>query len=84
MELWLAIVLIVAALAVGAAVGFVVYRKVLDAKKKQDEATIESAEKEAARIVSEAKEKAATAKKTALLEAKEESYKLAGCFGGGE
>ena len=43
LELWLAIVLIVAALAVGAAVGFVVYRKVLDAKKKQDEATIESA-----------------------------------------
>ena len=31
LELWLAIVLIVAALAVGAAVGFVVYRKVLDA-----------------------------------------------------
>ncbi|MBD5115272.1 MAG: ribonuclease Y [Ruminococcaceae bacterium] len=76
MELWLAIVLIVVALAVGGFAGFMIYRKMVETQKKNDEAMIVSAQKEAERIVSEAKEKAATAKKTALLEAKEESYKL--------
>ena len=76
METWLAIVLIVVALAIGFAAGYFVYHKMLEAKKKKDEALIKSAENEAERILSEAKEKAATAKKTALLEAKEESYKL--------
>ena len=75
-ELWLAIVLIVAALALGGVFGVIMFRKGIESRKKNAEAQFESAEKEAARIVSEAKEKAATAKKTALLEAKEESYKL--------
>lgn len=77
MELWLAIVLIVvAAAACGGVSGFICFRKGIESRKKTAEAQFESAEKESARIVAEAKEKAATAKKSALLEAKEESYKL--------
>lgn len=79
MELWLSILLIVAAFIVGAAgTGFFMYKQKngLEAQKKEAEATLESAKSEAARIEKEAKERAATAKKTALLEAREESYKL--------
>ena len=77
MEPWLVAVLCLATFLIGAiGVGFVMYRKGIERRKRDAEAQFESAEKEAAKIVSEAKEKAATAKKTALLEAKDEIYKL--------
>ena len=77
MEPWLVAVLCVATFLIGAVgFGFVMYRKGIERRKRDAEAQFESAEKEAAKIVSEAKEKAATAKKTALLEAKDEIYKL--------
>ncbi len=77
MELWLAIILIAAAFVVGSALfGFIMFKSGIQHRKKDAEAQIESAEKEAARIVSEAKDKAETAKKTALLEAKDEIYTL--------
>lgn len=79
MELWLAIVLIVVALAAGAAVsGFICFKQGIEHRKKEAEAQIESAEKEAQRIISEAKEKAATDKKTRLVEAKDEIYRMRG------
>lgn len=77
MELWLAIVLIAAAFVVGAALfGMIMFKSGIQHRKKDAEAQFESAEKEAVRIVNEAKEKAETAKKTALLEAKDEIYTL--------
>ncbi len=77
MEPWLVIVLCVAALIVGAAVsGLIMFKMGIEHRRKTAEAQIESAEKEAARILAESREKASTAKKTALLEAKEEIYKL--------
>ncbi|MCH5201144.1 MAG: ribonuclease Y [Oscillospiraceae bacterium] len=77
MEPWLAIVLIIAAFVAGAGLfGFIMFRMGIEHRRKNAEAQIESAEKEAARIIAESKDKAATAKKTALLEAKEEIYKL--------
>ena len=77
MEPWLVAVLCVAAFVVGGAIlGFVMYKRGIEHRKRDAEAQIESAEKEAARIVAEAKDKASTAKKTALLEAKDEIYKL--------
>ena len=83
MDLWVAIVLIAAALFIGAvAAGLIVYKiafnKGIEQRKKDAEAQIESAEKEAERIVSEAKEKAETAKKTKLVEAKDEIYRMRG------
>ena len=83
MDLVLAIVLIIAALAAGGAAGwFIAYKiafdKGVEHRKKEAEAQIESAEKEAQRIVSEAKEKAETTKKSRLVEAKDEIYKLRG------
>ena len=72
MDLVLAIVLIAAALIVGAGVsGFICYRMGIEHRKRDAEAQIESAEKEAQRIVSEAHEKAETEKKTKLVEAKD-------------
>lgn len=76
MELWLALVLIAASLALGGVFGVIMFRRGIESRKKSAEAQFESAEKESARILSEAKEKAGTAKKTALLEAKEEIYKM--------
>ena len=83
MDLILAIVLIAAALILGAAAaGAFVYRlafnKGVEHRKKDAEAQIESAEKEAERIVSEAKEKAETTKKSKLVEAKDEIYRMRG------
>lgn len=79
MDLVLAIVLIAAALIIGAAVsGFIFFRKGIEHRKRDAEAQIESAEKEAQRIVAEAHEKAETEKKTKLVEAKDEIYRLRG------
>ena len=79
MDLVLAIVLIAAALIIGAAVsGYIFFRKGIEHRKKDAEAQIESAEKEAQRIVTEAHEKAETEKKTKLVEAKDEIYRLRG------
>lgn len=75
--IWLAAIIASAALIIGGGLsGFIMFRRGIESRKKSAEAQFESAEKEAARIVLEAKEKASTAKKTALLEAKEESYRL--------
>ena len=64
MEPWLVIVLCVAALIVGAAVsGLIMFKMGIEHRRKTAEAQIESAEKEAARILAESKEKASTAKK---------------------
>ena len=77
MEVWLAVILCAAAFVVGAAIfGFVMYKMGIEHRKKTAEAQIESAEKEASRIVSEANEKAQATKKTALVEAKDEIFKL--------
>ena len=79
MDLVLAIVLIAAALIIGAGVsGFICFRMGIEHRKRDAEAQIESAEKEAQRIVSEAREKAATEKKTKLVEAKDEIYRMRG------
>lgn len=77
MEVWLAVTLCAAAFVAGAAIfGFVMYKMGIEHRKKTAEAQIESAEKEASRIVSEANEKAQATKKTALVEAKDEIFKL--------
>lgn len=79
MELWLAIVLCLVCLIAGVAVSAPIFiNKGVEKRKREAEAQIESAEKEANRIVNEAKEKAETKKKTALVEAKDEIYKLRG------
>ncbi len=73
MELWLAIVLIIAAAVVFAAVGVgvgVMYRK------KVAEAEIGSAEQEANRIISEAIKTAEAKKKEAVIEGKDEIHRL--------
>ncbi|MBQ4164813.1 MAG: DUF3552 domain-containing protein, partial [Oscillospiraceae bacterium] len=67
----------VAAFLVGAvACGFICFKLGIKHRIKTAEAQFESAEKEAARIIAEANEKAATSKKTALVEAKDEIHKL--------
>ncbi len=67
----------VAAFLVGAVIcGFICFKFGVKHRIKTAEAQFESAEKEAARIVEEANEKAETRKKTALVEAKDEIYKL--------
>ncbi len=64
-------------LLVGAVVtGLIAYRAGIRHRKKVAEAQIGSAETEAQRILSDAKEKAEAAKKEALLKAKEEIYHL--------
>ena len=76
-ENYVAILIGIAAFLVGAvACGFVCFKLGVKHRIKTAEAQFESAEKEAARIVEEAAEKAETLKKTALLEAKDEIYKL--------
>jgi ribonuclease Y len=65
------------AFAVGAVVfGFLMYRAGEKHRIKFGEAHIESAEKEALRLINEANEKARSEKKTALVEAKDEIFKL--------
>ncbi len=73
MQLWLAIVLIVAAIVIGVAIGVIVgiaYRKSVAEKE------IGSAEQEANKIVSEAIKTAEAKKKEALLEGKDELHRL--------
>lgn len=62
----------------GALFGFILFNAGIKHRKKTAEAQIESAEKEALRILNEAVEKAETKKKTALIEAKDEIYKMRG------
>ncbi len=77
LELYVAVLIGIAALLVGAVgSGFVCFNLGVRHRIKTAEAQFESAEKEAARIVEEAGEKAETLKKTALVEAKDEIYKL--------
>jgi ribonuclease Y len=79
--IWEIILFCVLSLGVGgAAAGFLMYKKGFvngEAHRKEiAEAHIESAEKEAARIVAEAGEKANQQKKNALVEAKDEIFRL--------
>ncbi|MBQ8687739.1 MAG: ribonuclease Y [Ruminococcus sp.] len=85
MELWITIVIAVAALAAGCVIGAFLmkssaYKKGVEAgveqRKQQAEAAIGSAEKEAKRILSDAKKDAENKKKSALIEAKDEIHKL--------
>jgi len=79
MNEWQTIVLCLLSFGVGAALlGFTMFRMGEKHRMKFAEAHIESAEKEALRIINEANEKAQTKKKTALVEAKDEIYKLKG------
>ena len=68
-QLWIAIVIGVAALAIGSIVGFVI-------RKKIGESKIGSAEAEAKRILGESSKDAEAKKKEILLEAKEETLRL--------
>ncbi|MCL2020474.1 MAG: ribonuclease Y [Oscillospiraceae bacterium] len=77
--LWQAVVLCLLTLGIGAVVsGFIMFKIGEKHRMRFAEAHIESAEKEALRIINEANEKAQTKKKTALVEAKDEIYKLRG------
>lgn len=85
MNLTLSIVLIIVALVVGAVVAGVVvntkaFQKGVDAgieqRKQQAESITGSAEKQAERIIEDAKKDADTKKKSALVEAKDEIHKL--------
>ena len=69
MEPWVAIIIGVCALVVGALIGFFVRRMISEAK-------IGSAEKEAKRILEESRKEAETKKKDLLLEAKEEALRV--------
>ena len=76
-ELYVALLIGLAALVVGAvASGFICFKKGIKHRIKTAEAQFESAEKESARIIQEAGEKAESMKKTALVEAKDEIYAL--------
>lgn len=78
-DLWLVVTLCIISFAVGAAIlGFVAFKAGERHRMKFAEAHIESAEKEALRVINEANEKAATKKKTAMVEAKDEIYKMKG------
>ncbi len=77
MDLIVAIVLIIAALILGAVVsGLVMFKKGIAYRQQQAESAIGSAEKEAERIVAEANKAADAKKKEALVEAKDEIHKL--------
>jgi len=77
----ISVVLIIAALIVGAAAaGLLAYTKGVNAgierRKQQAESLMGSAEKEADRILEDARKDAETKKKSALIEAKDEIHKL--------
>lgn len=77
----LAVVLIIAALIIGAAAaGFIAFKKGVDKgierRRQQAESLIGSAEKEAERILQDAGRDADNKKKSALIEAKDEIHKL--------
>ena len=76
-EIYVALLIGVAALVVGAvASGFICFKQGIKHRIKTAEAQFESAEKESARIIEEAGEKAEAMKKTALVEAKDEIYAM--------
>ena len=76
-ELYVALLIGLAALVVGAVVsGFICFKSGIKHRIKTAEAQFESAEKESARILEEASEKAESMKKSALVEAKDEIYAL--------
>ncbi|MBE6628797.1 MAG: ribonuclease Y [Ruminococcaceae bacterium] len=68
-QLWIAVVIGIAALALGSLVGFII-------RKKIGESKIGSAEAEAKRILNESSKNAEARKKEILLEAKEETLRL--------
>ena len=75
--MYVAVLIGVAALLIGAVIaGFICFNMGIKHRIKSAEAQFESAEKEVARIVEEAGEKAETMKKTALVEAKDEIYQM--------
>ncbi len=77
MELYVALIGMFGTLVIGAvASGFICFQKGIKHRIKVAEAQFETAEKEAARIVEEANEKAESIKKTKLVEAKDEIYAL--------
>lgn len=84
-ELWIGIVIGAVALIAGFAVGAMIFSKSsfakgveagIEQRKQIAEAAIGSAEKEAERLLSDAKKDAENKKKTALVEAKDEIFKL--------
>ncbi len=76
-SVWVAVLLCVAGLAVGAAVaGFVAFKAGIAHRKKEAEMAIGSAEAEAERIRKEAEIAADSIKKETLLEAKDEIHRL--------
>ena len=67
----------VAALIVGAAIsGFIFFKQGISSRRREAESVIGSAEKEAERILEDAGKDADSRKKAALVEAKDEIYKL--------
>ena len=77
MELYVAIIGMLSSLILGAVVsGFFCFNAGVKHRIKTAEAQFETAEKEAARIVEEAAEKAESMKKSKLVEAKDEIYAL--------
>ena len=77
MELYVALIGMVSSLILGIVVaGFFGFKAGVKHRIKTAEAQFENAEKEAARIVEEAGEKAESMKKTALVEAKDEIYAM--------
>jgi ribonuclease Y len=78
MELWQVIALwCIVSFVVGAALfGLIMFKMGEKHRMRFAEAHIESAEKEALRIINEANEKAQSKKKTALVEAKDQIYKM--------
>ncbi len=67
----------VAALIVGAAIsGFIFFKQGIAYRRREAESVIGSAEKEAERILEDAGKDADSRKKAALVEAKDEIYKL--------
>ena len=73
----IAVIIAVAAFIVGAAAaGFICFKMGVKHRIKTAEAQFESAEKESARIIEEANVKAEDRKKAALVEAKDEIYKM--------
>ena len=72
----IAVLLCIAAFVVGAAIcGIICFKLGINHRKKIAEAAVGSAEKEADRIVEDAKKNAESLKKEALLEAKDEIHK---------
>ncbi|MBQ9414356.1 MAG: DUF3552 domain-containing protein, partial [Clostridia bacterium] len=75
--IWIAVVIGIACLAIGAIVAWIIaFKKGIEHRRREAEATIGSAEAEAERIKADAKKAAENAKKEKLLEAKDEIHRL--------